>query len=1741
MPLVRYEIRNEYSLANSELYRSAGKDEPQALLEGVAMAGLVGIVRQLGDLAEFAAEIFHDLHEEVMATAARGHGLMIRVQQLEAEFPLVEKSLMSEKNQLRFAYAMGADWHASIRNDQNHLTQGDLPRFILNSYEECRGPPRLFLLDKFDVAGAGACLKRYTDPSFFKMEWASTELMKAEKAQRDKKARRVKKKGRRRRNGDTADVTPVNGRVRYSSLDLDHPKRVPSSTVNTSNQKLKSKEIDKSPPLKQQIERYHMKGTLNISSPQKDQHRHKEFLVGFDKKLNSKHLNASPVQDQVIDKYYVEAPYNKSFSNEDAQESSSRVWEEKPADRVVNSVKLGNDLTMVSSTESWSPRNVAEGISQNIIGAEQKDVLVHDERRPDIQVVENENDDVASEAENYMDALATMESETETDSETKTKQEVDFDINSEHKESGRELSERHAQYSEFANAEATAFYNCDSSDESSKVETLSEFFYKPADISLSAESMLNTVNATSECDSATVDINRRLDSGPLSLTTSKEDSAYAFDNGSSLFSETCKNVQVPLDEKVHELHAQCSVFTDAEDHALNNCDSLDKSSDIENSLGFFNSKPTDVSSNVESMPYTLNNTSECTSANVDQNRRLYTEHLSVGMSKDLDSSFDNEIPIHIEALENGQEALKNNQILLDEKIQMEADVTSEEGMLNGSDVPPVVDAASTIVDGNVGIDEFENEELSSAFQNKDGTGAFTNSAAIAGIDNAEVSFRFPTFESSLLSNEELQILHKEPAANSECFEGIESGGDLQTSSPEVRKDEDYGNYHSFSNSNIKESVDNSELAGSIENVVMQDNQIYIDLEANDEENEMLESIKNDSSDTQYVQLPSGSSSPELVGQISAESDLNIEFGEYSAESKPQDSLNDEYIAPGMDSDFTDEQGCPDMPLHHVPSVMQAIVAGELEEPTEYAFEKESPKSVGGFQDSDLAQSESNESKLYARSHDIPPQSNVLDGYQGNQIIENYSSNGSIIEDSIACSGVDQSVSSDGTALLFKNVVDDIPMKEVNFHSEEPVAVDSATVKFPFLACEADNACRKELSNEFPHVETSINNGVLPDGSPRFRSMELCNDGGTYENGINVKSNSNHNLREPTELFGSPPSANSFSKKSHTSSSRAEAEMQILYAIPPVKPNAITCHSRSIQNSSDGVSFENNVDTEINGNPHLVATEEFSSSVSANSFSETVYTGSLRADQDMHILHVIPPVKPVGAEPHAESPKNLPKAVDYDSELPSPFIPPVKPVRVEPHPESPKNLPKTEVYDSELPSPPLEHIKISFPPGSDSPLSMYSLTSDRGSESPSIERHQPSESKADNLSSSFHLLPEPAIPLHQADANQTIGIMGSLSSHGKRKSFETLSDKMHISQMRDTEGDSEDEGWKEFGKSSPEDFHEFYNQSLESTDGLKVFSGRTAVSDADTGSPGVLSTISRTSSLSPEETRNSLLNLKYSSADAGSSLSHSRNISLGSSPRSLAISEPHSPVSGEETFHRNQDLSWSHSPPLDTKASVQTFSTLESNSECNWNDMPPPPEICLKNEDLSRSHSSAFESGALDQTSTLEPNSECNFHQLPPPPPLLPSERQMMKSHQMSSLTFLGGEPPTPPALPPPLTMTSLIQDPSPSLVPPIQMSSNDQRDSLIEAIASHDKATLKKVPKDIHSISTKSVDEREELLEQIRTRSFNLRHTSVVKPNIPRPATNINVAAILEKANAIRQAFAGSDEDDEDDEDWSDT
>ncbi|RID61900.1 hypothetical protein BRARA_E01007 [Brassica rapa] len=168
MPLVRVEVRNVYGLGKTELHRDVDREDPKAALDGVAVSGLVGILRQLGDLTEFATEIFHGIQEEVILTSSRSNKLKMRLKQIEATVPLIQKAVLEQPNHIQFAYTGGLEWHPRIPNVQDYFVYDDLPQFIMVPYDNCRDPPRLHLLDKFDINGPGSCLKRYTDPTHFK-------------------------------------------------------------------------------------------------------------------------------------------------------------------------------------------------------------------------------------------------------------------------------------------------------------------------------------------------------------------------------------------------------------------------------------------------------------------------------------------------------------------------------------------------------------------------------------------------------------------------------------------------------------------------------------------------------------------------------------------------------------------------------------------------------------------------------------------------------------------------------------------------------------------------------------------------------------------------------------------------------------------------------------------------------------------------------------------------------------------------------------------------------------------------------------------------------------------------------------------------------------------------------------------------------------------------------------------------------------------------------------------------------------------------------------------------------------------------------------------------------------------------------------------------------------------------------------------------------------------------------------
>ncbi|CAK9150456.1 unnamed protein product [Ilex paraguariensis] len=412
MPLSRYQIRNEFSLADPELYREAEKDDPEALLEGVAMAALVGVLRQLGDLAEFAAEIFHNLHEEVMATAARGHSLKVRVQQLEAEFPSFEKTFLCQTNHSSFFHNAGVDWHPNLHMDQNLMTQEDLPRFIMDSYEECRGPPRLFLLDKFDVAGAGACLKRYTDPSFFKVQASAFEMMKAE-VQREKKTRKAKKKGSHRRNGATPEVLPTS-HAKLRQLFLEE--RVENG-IGDPARHVKLKRRLNGFPFDSKFGKSYMEKLFKTPSP-----KHKEI---HEISANSSAWKLPPIITSSSGLEVLEistvSPKRESLQREGSPCSSSNIEGTvlKPWLRQLSvDVTDGVMLTVPEQSSHLEADNILPTLQKFV---NEKEIVVDGESKVDGSVHGHQSDDTGREIDNYMDALTTMESEMEIDSEFRAK------------------------------------------------------------------------------------------------------------------------------------------------------------------------------------------------------------------------------------------------------------------------------------------------------------------------------------------------------------------------------------------------------------------------------------------------------------------------------------------------------------------------------------------------------------------------------------------------------------------------------------------------------------------------------------------------------------------------------------------------------------------------------------------------------------------------------------------------------------------------------------------------------------------------------------------------------------------------------------------------------------------------------------------------------------------------------------------------------------------------------------------------------------------------------------------------------------------------------------------------------------------------------------------------------------------------------------------------------------------------
>ncbi|CAL9040743.1 unnamed protein product [Musa banksii] len=513
MPTIRYQIKNEYGLGRSELYGAADKNDPEALLEGVAMAGLVGLLRQLGDLADiecnctdsvfslhlnihsqccdkhilyyrFATEVFHNLHEEVMNTASRGHNMILRVQQLETQIPAIsnglfhgsgssclscrEGQLALKKIYVQMPSFAGIDWHCNIQVDHNLITAGDMPHFFMDMYEECHGPPQLFKLDKFDVGGDGACLKRYSDPSLFMMELTSSRLVEHD-PRREKRTCKTKKKVSFSCGGEPpksflmshfdSRLQPATSGQVLDKVTLQHVKLKPRQLNESVSHSLRSymeNHIDLLPTEQQVASETSIIQSIGMKSADLIKSATEVHAIVVDTSSNrEKNQSRSPTKQEMTTAGDSEKQKIERMNFSDKQfEPTSEVQN-------VHSVYFMLEEKAVVSKN----KNITEG---HLYGSQPSEVdlnLSVDQEveqngfSPDAECRSQNSsdgyisDEISSDLDNYMDALTTMESELETDAENQGNTDSVFvstesqETDSDASDANEEQEELQAQYS----------------------------------------------------------------------------------------------------------------------------------------------------------------------------------------------------------------------------------------------------------------------------------------------------------------------------------------------------------------------------------------------------------------------------------------------------------------------------------------------------------------------------------------------------------------------------------------------------------------------------------------------------------------------------------------------------------------------------------------------------------------------------------------------------------------------------------------------------------------------------------------------------------------------------------------------------------------------------------------------------------------------------------------------------------------------------------------------------------------------------------------------------------------------------------------------------------------------------------------------------------------------------------------------------------------------------------------------
>ncbi|KAE7995843.1 hypothetical protein FH972_000608 [Carpinus fangiana] len=481
-----------------------------------------------------------------MTTASRSHKLKARVQRIEAALPPLEKAILAQTSHIHFAYTVGSEWHPHIRNEQNHFIYNDLPRFIMDSYEECRDPPRLHLLDKFDTGGPGSCLKRYSDPTLFRKASGTSGEVTTGKIQIDKKARRSKKKRSSQGSGQLlrgASISNGSSRLQFASPTINgqtSPLQTASAVDTKSNSDrgdhLNSFDSSGLPVISHIVNRQTSPSQTASTVDTTMKSDPGDYLNSFDSRTGSGYIECVFHLSSSMQPEQQESPSSRLMQHNETLDSVFPEEQTKSVDYNIPSNSLQEQIAS-SSCVTWDEKaEIVEPSGERSDGEEAPEMLwtksnadSHGGRAVDLTNINqtdslletslestsswNQIDDIESEPDNYMDALNTIESESENDLDSQTKREVERYTSSINDEEIDEIHELHVNSADHSPPELESdTASCSSSTEgipsnisnSFSPESFAHEQIVVSDLGHSVEEMPQIVKLSSNLDNSVV-------------------------------------------------------------------------------------------------------------------------------------------------------------------------------------------------------------------------------------------------------------------------------------------------------------------------------------------------------------------------------------------------------------------------------------------------------------------------------------------------------------------------------------------------------------------------------------------------------------------------------------------------------------------------------------------------------------------------------------------------------------------------------------------------------------------------------------------------------------------------------------------------------------------------------------------------------------------------------------------------------------------------------------------------------------------------------------------------------------------------------------------------------------------------------------------------------------------------------------------------------------------------------------